>query len=165
MIASLLMAAATAAMALQSRDFAAGGSIPVPLMPAACGGLNRPPALEWTNVPASAKSFAVILRDPDAPVPGGFYHWVVYDVPASARSLGGGAALRAARLGRSSTGAPSYYGPCPPPGPAHHYIFTLYALDVAHLGTAAPLTGPQLESALRAHVIARAALEATAAHP
>jgi hypothetical protein len=164
-IAGSLLAAATAAMALQSRDFAAGGRIPATLMAAACGGVNRPPALVWKNVPASAKSFALVLRDPDAPIPGGFYHWVVYDVAAAVRSLGGGAPLGAAHLGRSSTGAPAYYGPCPPPGPAHHYIFTLYALDVAHAGAGAAMTGRQLESAIRGHVVARASLEATAASP
>jgi hypothetical protein len=163
MIATLLVATATAAMVLQSRDFASGGTIPAALMAASCGGQNRPPALEWTHAPATAKSFALIVRDPDAPLPGGFYHWVIYDVPAAARSLGGAASMGSAHFGRSSTGAPAYYGPCPPPGPPHHYIFTLYALDVARVGTGAAITGPQLESAIRGHVIARAGLEATAA--
>ncbi len=159
-----LVAVATALMALHSGDFAAGGTIPSALMAADCGGQNRPPALEWKNAPASTKSFALTERDPDAPIAGGFYHWVVYDVPPGTSSLSR-APYGSNRLGRASTGKPEYYGPCPPPGPAHHYIFTLYALDVASLDGGTPLTGPQLESRVRAHVIARATLEATAARP
>ncbi len=151
---------AAAALVLTSDDFRPGGTIPAPLMAAQCGGANRRPALYWANVPAGVRSFALVERDPDAPLPGGFYHWVVYDVPAAARSLGGSSA---GKTGVSSAGRAAYFGPCPPPGPAHHYIFTLYALDVAALGGAAPLTGSQLEAALRAHVVARATLEATAA--
>ncbi len=163
MLIVTLVAAATI-MSLRSGDFAAGGTIPSALMSADCGGQNRPPALVWKNAPASTKSFVLTERDPDAPVAGGFYHWVVYDLPADTRSLSR-APSGSDRLGRASTGKPEYYGPCPPPGPAHRYIFTLYALDVTNLDGGAPLTGPQLESRMRGHVIARATLEATAARP
>ncbi|MGA8533223.1 MAG: YbhB/YbcL family Raf kinase inhibitor-like protein [Candidatus Tumulicola sp.] len=154
---------AAAAMLLQSPDFPAGGAIPSALMAADCGGRNRTPALAWSNVPPSVKSFALVERDPDAPVTGGFYHWVVYDIPASTRSLGGGSPAHG-RTGLASTGKAAYYGPCPPPGPAHHYVFTLYALDFAHAGGGGPLTGQQLEARLRGHVLAHAILEGTAAH-
>ncbi len=153
---------AATALVLTSNDFRPGGTIPRALMAAQCGGGNRTPALHWANVPAGVRSFALIERDPDAPIAGGFYHWVVYDVPAAARSLGGSPV---GKTGTSSTGRTAYFGPCPPPGRPHHYIFTLYALDVAGLGGAAPLTGSQLEAALRAHAVARATLEATAATP
>jgi Raf kinase inhibitor-like YbhB/YbcL family protein len=102
------------------------------------------------------------LHDPDAPISGGFYHWVLYDVPATARTLGSGGGA-GNRIGVASTGHAAYYGPCPPAGPLHHYVFTLYALDVAHAGGTAPLTGPQLEMLVHAHVLGRAILEATAA--
>jgi Raf kinase inhibitor-like YbhB/YbcL family protein len=161
MIPALL---AAAAMALASSDFPGGGAIPRALLSADCGGQNRMPALEWTNAPSASKSFALIERDPDAPIAGGFYHWVVYDVSPSARSLSRSSRAQGV-AGRSSTGKAAYYGPCPPPGPAHHYVFTLYALDVAHVGGNAPLTGPQLEARLSGHVLAHATLEATAAHP
>ena len=149
-------------MTLTSDDFAAGARIPAALMASECGGSNHTPRLRWTNVPASVRSFALIERDPDAPIPGGFYHWIVYDVPASARSLG---ATGAGRTGESSTGRAAYFGPCPPPGRAHHYVFTLYALDVAHAGGSAPLTGQRLEAFVRGHTVAHATLVATAASP
>lgn len=155
-----LIAAAT--MILSSSDFSSGGTIPTASMATDCGGKNLTPALAWSNAPTAARSFALIVHDPDAPVPGGFYHWVVYDIPASAHALGG-SAQAAGRLGLSTSGKPGYYGPCPPPGPAHHYIFTLYALDVAHVGGSNALSGPQLEAKINGHVVARATLEATAA--
>ena len=151
---------AAAALVLTSDDLRPGATMPRVLMATQCGGSNRKPALHWANVPAGVRSFALVERDPDAPVPGGFYHWVVYDVPATARSLDGSPA---AKTGTSTTGHAAYYGPCPPPGQRHHYVFTLYALDVASVGGSAPLTGAQLEAALRGHVVARATLEATAA--
>ena len=80
------------------------------------------------------------MHDPDAPMPGGFYHWVVYNIPAGTHALVGDAKLSPAQLGSTSAGKPGYYGPCPPPGPAHHYTITLYALDLAHIATDAPLT-------------------------
>ena len=155
-----LIAAAT--MILTSSDFSSGGTIPTALMAADCGGKNRVPALAWSNAPKSARSFALIVHDPDAPVPGGFYHWVVYDIPATTHALGG-SAQAAGRLGLRTSGKSGYYGPCPPPGPAHHYIFTLYALDVAQVGGSDVLSGPQLETKINGHIVARATLEATAA--
>ena len=153
---------AAAALTLVSDDFHSGGVIPIALMATQCGGRNRAPSLHWTNVPAGVRSFALIERDPDAPVAGGFYHWVVYDIPAGAHSLGIAAA---GKTGAATTGTAAYFGPCPPSGPAHHYNFTLYALDVATIGGASPLTGPQLEASVRGHVVARTTLEAVAARP
>jgi Raf kinase inhibitor-like YbhB/YbcL family protein len=160
------VAAATAAVAMQvaSPDFRAGGTIPLAFMSTDCGGRNLTPALAWKNAPKNTKSFALIVRDPDAPVAGGFVHWVIYDMPAPAHALAAGASLPGVRLGLASTGKAAYYGPCPPPGPAHHYIFTLYALDVASVGSdVPPFTAARLEGVLRGHAIARATLEAIAA--
>ena len=156
-----LLAAVT--MTLVSPDFKAGGVIPTVEMSAPCGGKNRVPSLTWAKVPPSTKSFALIEHDPDAPIPGGFYHWVVYDVPAGTRALGGASSVGVAGL--ASAGRNAYYGPCPPAGPAHHYVFTLYALDVERLGGGAPLTGPQVEARLTGHVIGRATLDTMAARP
>ncbi|MBV8154884.1 MAG: YbhB/YbcL family Raf kinase inhibitor-like protein [Candidatus Eremiobacteraeota bacterium] len=163
MIAAVLLAAVTA-MTLESADFAPGGTIPVASMAADCGGRNRTPVLRWSNPPANAKSFALVMRDPDAPVAGGFYHWVLYDVPPAARAIGSGG-VAGSRTGIATTGQAAYYGPCPPPGPAHHYIFTLYALDVVRVADDAPLTAAQLEKRIGGHVLARGTLTATAAHP
>jgi Raf kinase inhibitor-like YbhB/YbcL family protein len=160
---STLLAAAAATVLLSSPDFSAGGVIPRALMAADCGGQNTTPRLRWTGVPSTARSFALIEYDPDAPVPGGFYHWVVYDLPQSTRSLGT-SLPPGSREGVRSSGKPGYYGPCPPPGQTHHYVFTLYAVDVAQIGGDTPLNGPQLETRMRGHILARATLVATASH-
>ncbi len=165
MIGAILLAATTAAMHLRSGDFIAGGAIPLALMARDCGGANRSPALLWTNAPKGVKSFALILHDPDAPLAGGYDHWVLYDVPAATTQIRGDATPAKAKLGLASTGHAVYVGPCPPPGPAHHYVFTLYALDVATLPGPTPLGADALERAIRGHVLAKATLEATASHP
>jgi hypothetical protein len=69
------------------------------------------------------------MRDPDAPG-GNFIHWVIAHLqPASgSMSLSAGATPPGAVLGRNSFGSLGYRGPCPPSGPAHHYVITVYAL-------------------------------------
>jgi Raf kinase inhibitor-like YbhB/YbcL family protein len=163
--AGIVLLAATASMQLHSSDFSPGGAIPRPLMAAECGGQNRSPELSWSAVPNAAKSFALTVHDPDAPISGGFYHWVVYNLPTSASKLPPGAKLGADQLGQTTAGTVGYYGPCPPPGPAHHYVFTLYALDLAHLSGANALTAAQLQARIAGHVLARATLQATASRP
>jgi Raf kinase inhibitor-like YbhB/YbcL family protein len=163
-VPAILLAAATAMMKLSSGDFPDGGVIPSPAMATECGGKNRSPALAWSDEPKAAKSFALIVHDPDAPMPGGFYHWVVYNLPATVHDLATDVKLRTDQLGETSLGRAEYYGPCPPPGPAHHYVFTLYALDVARIATGTPLTASQLESRVAGHVLARAVLRGTASH-
>ncbi|HKT80493.1 MAG TPA: YbhB/YbcL family Raf kinase inhibitor-like protein [Vicinamibacterales bacterium] len=107
-----------------------------------CSGQNVSPALQWTGAPSGTKSFALILHDPDAPTGvGGFTHWIVYNIPATATGLAKGAGdAKGTRLppgsmqAPTSFGAPGYGGPCPPAGDKpHRYIFTLYALNVDKL--------------------------------
>ena len=129
------------------------------------GGTDTSPQLSWSGAPAGTKSFALIVRDPDAPGAGGFIHWVVYDVPANTKQLAGDAAHEAGQTGLATTGKPAYSGPCPPPGKPHHYIFTLYALDIAHAGSSSPLDAAKLEKAIAGHVLATATLRATASNP
>jgi Raf kinase inhibitor-like YbhB/YbcL family protein len=164
-IAAAVLAGAMGLMQLRTSDFSAGGPMPRPLMAAECGGQNRSPALTWAQSPQRAKSFALIMHDADAPIPGGFYHWVVYDLPAQTKTLGGNARLPKSELGTTSAGQRGYYGPCPPSGPAHHYTITLYALDVAKIANGAVLTGPQVERRVVGHVLGRAALLGTASRP
>ena len=161
-IAGVLVAAGSGLMQLRSGDFPAGGRLARQLMASECGGYDRSPELEWSGAPKGTKSFALIMHDPDAPIAGGFYHWVVYDLPAETRRLPGSVKLPTSELGVSSTGKPAYYGPCPPPGPAHHYNFTLYALDVGSIGAHTPLDGPQLRRTIGGHVLGRATLQGTA---
>jgi Raf kinase inhibitor-like YbhB/YbcL family protein len=101
-----------------------------------CTGENVSPPLEWKNPPAGTKSFALMAHDPDAPTGSGWWHWVVYNIPADATSLpegaGGGTGLpKGASQGNTDFGKPGWGGPCPPPGSGkHHYNFTLFALKV-----------------------------------
>lgn len=120
-----------------------------------CGGANRSPELHWKGAPRGTKSFALIVHDPDAPHPGGFYHWVAFNIPASASGLARGAAYDA---GSNDFGKTEYDGPCPPPGKPHHYHFTLYALNVPEFKFRHALTGPELEQFLRDKTIATATL-------
>jgi hypothetical protein len=160
-IAALLLAAVTA-MRLHSGDFTDGGAISTQLMAADCGGANHSPSLDWSGAPKGTKSFALVVHDPDAKIPGGFDHWVLYDLPATITQLPGDAALTSGRSGLASNGKAGYYGPYPPPGPPHHYVFTLYAIDVASVGSGQPLTAAKLQAAIAGHVLATATLRATA---
>ena len=162
MIAPLLVAAA--AFALQSTAFKNGATIPTHFKATACGGDNASPALAWSGAPAAAKSIALVAWDPDAPIKGGFYHWLIYNLPAETRAIAEGKTIDGARMGRNSDGAANYYGPCPPDGPAHHYVFTLYALDVEKIGGDAPLDADAFAAAIRGHVVAKTTLIATASH-
>jgi hypothetical protein len=131
-------------------------------------GENVSPALRWSGAPPITKSFAVICDDPDVPIPGGFVHWVVYNIPASATGLPEGlpidpatplpAAIAGTIQGLSGFKRPIYRGPAPPPGKPHHYHFTVYALDIA--GLPPGLTKAQLAEAMQGHVVARGELVA-----
>ena len=162
MIAGLLLAASTASFSLRSGDFVSGGALPRQLMASDCGGTNRSPSLAWSGEPAGTKSYAIVVHDADAPVSGGFYHWVLYDIPAGKHDLAGNAAVPPAELGVATTGHRAYYGPCPPPGPQHHYTFTIYALDIASVGRGDALTASELLARMAGHVLAKSTLRATA---
>jgi Raf kinase inhibitor-like YbhB/YbcL family protein len=124
-----------------------------------CDGANRAPALSWSDPPAGTKSFALALDDPDAPG-GTFRHWGVYDIPASARSIGGGATAGTEVV--NDKGSTGYTGPCPPKGHGvHHYHFRLFALDVERLGLAPKATIADVEKAAGEHAIARGELTGT----
>jgi Raf kinase inhibitor-like YbhB/YbcL family protein len=115
-----------------------------------CTGSNIAPELNWTNVPAGTKSFVLLMSDYDAPLAGGFHHWIVYNIPASARELEGNHAFTE---GTTSFGFIGYGGPCPPPtGETHHYLFLLYAIDIAHVGGQGLKFG-DVVSAIRGHVL------------
>ena len=106
-----------------------------------CSGKNVSPALTWSGAPAGTKSFALTVYDPDAPTGSGWWHWVVYNIPATATQLpeGAGSAdgkgLPAGSMqGRTDFGAPGFGGACPPAGDKpHRYHFTLYALKTDKL--------------------------------
>lgn len=121
--------ATLAKLDLSSTAFQDGRPIPNQY---SCDGRNEVPALSWGEPPAGTKSFALVIDDPDAPS-GTFRHWGVFDIPASARSIGGKA--KAGTEVKNDKGTEGYTGPCPPPGHGvHHYHFKLFALPVDKLG-------------------------------
>lgn len=105
------------------------------------GGQNVSPSLQWSGAPAGTKSFVLMMHDPDAPTGSGFWHWVVYDIPASATSLPAGAGAAGGKqlpagaiAGRTDFGTHEYGGAAPPPGHGmHRYEFRLFALGVEKL--------------------------------
>lgn len=106
-----------------------------------CSGGNRSPALQWQHAPTGTKSFAITMYDPDAPTGSGWWHWVVYNIPAQVQTLpedAGNANGRGLPVGtvqgRTDFGAPGFGGACPPAGMgAHRYVMTVHALKVAQL--------------------------------
>jgi Raf kinase inhibitor-like YbhB/YbcL family protein len=124
-----------------------------------CDGADQTPALHWTDPPSATRSFALIIDDPDAPG-GTFRHWGVFDIPASARSIGGGQ-----HVGTEVTndfGKPGYGGPCPPRGHGpHHYHFKLFALDVDRLDVGSDAKVVDVENEAAGHAIAQGELIGT----
>ena len=160
-------AAGAAGMKLTSRDLATAEFRPPFLyLGLGCTGGNFSPSLAWSDAPAATRSFAVTLYDPDAPTGSGWWHWVVYDIPAGVRGLATGAGApsglllpRGAHQARNDYGAPGYGGPCPPAGDKpHRYVFTVYALDVPSLGVTANASAALIGLNLHAHAIAAASL-------
>jgi Raf kinase inhibitor-like YbhB/YbcL family protein len=171
LILSLLLAAASAdpssqarpqgrrqSMHLSSSAFEPNGNIPREFT---CEGQNISPELSWNGAPSGTKTFALVMHDPDAPVAGGFTHWVVYNIPASVDHLpehvpnqdalsGGGVQAK------NDAGKYGYMGPCPPSG-THRYYFRLYALDV-NLDSSAGSSKEALEKSIEGHVLAQAEL-------
>ena len=107
-----------------------------------CTGENTSPQLSWANAPAGTKSFAVTMYDPDAPTGSGWWHWVVFDIPASVHDLKKNAGNIASELmpkgaiqSVTNYGVAGYGGPCPPEGHGiHQYIITVHALKTDKLG-------------------------------
>ena len=131
-----------------------------------CSGSNKSPQLEWQNAPAGTQSFAVTIYDPQAPTGSGWWHWVIFDIPASVHELKQGAGSPSAGIAPAGTiqgitdfGVTGYGGPCPPENDAPHgYVITVYALKSTKLGVdnkvSAALTGFMLNQ----NVIAKASL-------
>lgn len=122
-----------------------------------CDDKNVSPQLSWTSVPPKTASLVLIMKDVDAPA-GTFYHWIVYNIPASLNELAQGAALPAgASAGKNNFDKAEYSGPCPPKGAAHNYIFTLYALD-NKLNLPKDADAPSVIAAMQKHIIGQAEL-------
>jgi Raf kinase inhibitor-like YbhB/YbcL family protein len=173
LVAALLMASSAAVGAqtpqtitVTSPTIKAGERIPADHT---ADGKNVSPALRWTNAPAGTKEFALILDDPDVPMPQPFVHWVIYKIPGTAKGLPENIPIDAAApmpseiagavQGLSGFRRPIYRGPAPPPGKPHNYHFTVYALDAA-LDLQPGLNKQQLLEAMKGHIIGQGELVA-----
>ncbi len=158
-------ALAAGKLSVKSADMKDGGTLPDRSVYGGfgCTGPNVSPELSWSNPPAGTKSFVVTAYDPDAPTGSGWWHWVVYDIPASAHQLpqgaGAGTGLpEGAVQAKTDFGSPGYGGACPPPGKPHRYVFTVYALKVDKLDVPAEATPALIGFMTRANQIGSAKL-------
>jgi Raf kinase inhibitor-like YbhB/YbcL family protein len=158
------MTVQTQTITVRSDAFEADGKIPKKYTGE---GENISPSLRWTEVPAAAKEFALIVDDPDAPGKNPFVHWVLYNVLPTVDSLKEGVEKTpepsmpvGARQGRNSAGTIGYFGPMPPPGRVHHYHFHLYALDKA-MDLKPEMQKEQVLDAMQGHILAEGELVGT----
>lgn len=170
-LAATLACTAASALELTSPDIKAGGTIASEYVYSGfgCTGKDISPALKWSGAPAGTKSFALMVYDPDAPTGSGFWHWVMFDIPANVSELPQGAGdLKAGKAptgavqSRTDFGVPGYGGPCPPQGdPAHHYHFMLFAVNTDKLGPTADASAAFVGFNLHFHTLAKAEFVAT----
>jgi Raf kinase inhibitor-like YbhB/YbcL family protein len=125
-----------------------------------CDGEDISPPLAWTGIPEGTKSLTLICDDPDAPV-GTWVHWVLFNIPPSAKELGAKVPSKdtldnGAKHGTNDFGKLGYGGPCPPGG-THRYYFKLYALD-AEIPSEAGITKAQLLKEMEGHILAEGQL-------
>jgi len=135
--ASTNASAARSSIQLTSSAFTAGGAIPRAYT---CDGRDISLPVRWSGVPSSARELILVMRDPDAPG-GNFIHWRLTGMPASTRVLATGQTPPGTKVGRNDFGTLGYRGPCPPAGPAHHYVITVTAYEGAAPIGSGTLTG------------------------
>lgn len=145
---------------LTSTGFTDGGALPDAQVHARG---NRSPQLSWSGAPEGTKSFAITCYDPDAPTGSGFWHWTVANIPADVTGLGEGASSaglpEGAVEGRTDFGEPGFGGAAPPPGHGpHHYVFTVFAVDVEQLPVTPEDSGAKFGFNLHFHTLARASI-------
>lgn len=121
-----------------------------------CDGENVSPPLEISDVPAEAKSLALIVDDPDAPLAGGFVHWVVFNIDPTTKEIRENSVPQGATEGMNSAGRTGYTSPCPPSG-THRYFFKLYALD-AELALDNSAKREDVEKAMEGKILDQATL-------
>lgn len=147
---------------ITSSAFSDGSEIPIKYT---CEGEDIAPPLTWSGLFKEAKSFALIVEDPDAPDPRApktiWTHWVLYNIPADSTGIGESAKTlpRGTLMGLNDWNKTGYGGPCPPIG-RHRYFFKLYALDTVLPDLKNP-TKQKLEKTMKDHILSEAVLLGT----
>ncbi len=137
-----------------------------------CSGGNLSPDLSWSGVPEGTQSFGLSLFDADAPTGSGFWHWVMFNIPADATSLAAGAGDPSKTLApagsiqiRNDAGIPGYVGPCPPAGDKpHRYVLTLFALKLDKLPLDQTASGALAGFYFNGNLLGKATLTVTYGH-
>lgn len=129
-----------------------------------CNGENIRPALAWSGAPAGTKSYAITVFDNDAPTGAGFWHWVAYNIPASAKGVGeGAAALPAGAVqGNNDLGQGAWFGSCPSDGKPHRYTYAVYAMGIDILDLPPGATAAFASFNILGNAIGRASIDAVA---
>jgi Raf kinase inhibitor-like YbhB/YbcL family protein len=150
---------------LTSRDIQDGGVLPEAQVHAKG---NTSPHLAWSGAPEGTKSYAVTCYDPDAPTGSGFWHWTVANIPADVTELATGAGSPGDNLPSNTIqkhtnfNQTNFNNAAPPPNHnPHHYIFTVFAVDVDRLDVTADDSGAVFGFNLHFHTLARASITAT----
>lgn len=148
-------------MRLTSTVFQQGSEIPPHYT---SDGEDISPELSWQDAPDKTQSFVLIVHDPDAPRPGGFTHWVLYNIPSTTMHVDenishdeqiAGLGLQ----GKNDGGKIGYIGPAPPSG-THRYFFRLFAIDKM-LDLTPGATHKQVSAAIKGHILAQSELMGT----
>jgi len=132
---------------ISSVAFTEGAMIPKKY---SCDGEEINPPLSFKNVPAEAKSLALIVDDPDAPM-GTWTHWLVWNIDPSITEIRENSVPAGGVLGKNDFGKRDFGGPCPPGG-SHRYFFRLYALDTI-LNLVQGTSRSELEKTMAGHII------------
>ena len=132
---------------------------------------NTSPELSWEPGPEGTQSYVVTCFDPDAPIPSGFWHWVVVDIPANVTSLATGAGASDDTLPegafhvRNDFGTPDFAGAAPPEGDqVHRYMFVVHAVKDEKLGVDGSATPAVVGFNLAFKTLARAIVTGTYAY-
>jgi Raf kinase inhibitor-like YbhB/YbcL family protein len=162
---------ANAAMTISSPDFKDGEMIKEANVYKGfgCNGKNISPQIVINDIPKDAKSLALTVYDPDAPTGSGWWHWIVYNIPSTTKTIFSGDKKiatwvsfgREAVFGRNDFGTYNYGGPCPPIGHGkHHYVLTIYALNVEKLTLPKDASAALIGYNINANVIEKASITA-----
>jgi len=151
---------------VESDDVTDGAPQPDACAHPSAGGENSSPHLRWSGFPEETKSFAVTCYDPDAPTGSGFWHWSVFNIPATTTELATGASPDGLPDGavevRNDYGEFGYGGAAPPGGDiAHRYVYTVFAVDEQTLEIPKEASPAYVGFNLTFHTLARAAIRPT----